>query len=401
MADAKELINELRDVFHRLCENDSQLNSIASKLKTGDYSDAHDYSIRVGELLSQAFSEVLTEDVYPEITEDMARQIIPSLLGTDHKMISDACVTVQNNLNEKAGLGLKAIEPEFDVSRAYGLADKYVDFDSYDDAKWVLGEPVENFSQSIPDDSIRRNADFQWKTGMSPKIIRKAEPGACKWCRSLAGTYDYSEVRDTGNDVYRRHENCRCVVTYDPGDGSRYDVHKKQWYDPLKRDGMIDYSAAAGSLPPKMRKYIPDPETRREIINKGISCEKPIFTTGLLGNLAYGLPEAPGFYTVVLHGSPYSLEFFGQTIDADTLCAIIAQRADYKKGTPIRLIACYTGSVDDGVARYISNKLKVDVIAPTELGIINKSLLGNYSVYSGSDFGVHDGEMKPFIYKKD
>ena len=224
MADAKELITALRDILHQKCESDRKLKEIAAKLQTGDYSDAHDYAIRIGELLSEAFSEVLTEEIYPEITEEIAKQVIPSLLGTDHKMISEACVTVQKNLNQNAGLGLKPIEPEFDAGKAYDLADKYVSYDKYDDAKWVLKEPVENFSQSVPDDSIRRNADFQWKSGMNPKIIRKAEPGACKWCRALAGTYDYADVRNSGNDVYRRHERCRCSVEYDPGSGKTITV---------------------------------------------------------------------------------------------------------------------------------------------------------------------------------
>ena len=64
------------------------------------------------------------------------------------------------------------------------------------------------------------------------------------------------------------------------------------------------------------------------------------------------------------------------------------------------MISCYTGSRDDGVAKYVSDKLKVDVIAPDKLGIINRGVSGKYKVYSGSDFGVHDGEMIPFKYKR-
>ena len=72
-------------------------------------------------------------------------------------------------------------------------------------------------------------------------------------------------------------------------------------------------------------------------------------------------------------------------IDADTLCAIIAQRPDYKKGIPIRLISCYTGSKDDGVASYVARKLKVEVKAPTKYAWINKALSGRVyvDVYGG------------------
>jgi len=97
----------------------------------------------------------------------------------------------------------------------------------------------------------------------------------------------------------------------------------------------------------------------------------------------------------VMHGHPYCVEFFGKKIDVETLCAIIAQRNDYQKGTDIRLISCYTGSKEDGVAQYIANKLGVTVWAPNKLGIINR-FAGRYRVYSGSDYGIEDGRFIPF-----
>lgn len=64
---------------------------------------------------------------------------------------------------------------------------------------------------------------------MEPKIVRKAESGACKWCRALEGTYLYKDVKSTGSDVYRRHEFCRCIVTYENGK-KRQDVWSKtEW----------------------------------------------------------------------------------------------------------------------------------------------------------------------------
>ena len=159
-------------------------------------------------------------------------------------------------------------------------------------------------------------------------------------------------------------------------------------------------SAAAGTLPQKMKKYVPDHETRMKIIEEGIKREKPIFVKSdeLLYKLAYNLPEIENYYTVVCHGFSNYVEFDKIPIDADTLCAIIAQRKDYKKGTDILLISCYSGSEEDGVADYVSKKLKVNVLAPDKLGIIDKSGK-DYVIYSGSERGEHDGEMRLFRYK--
>lgn len=155
----------------------------------------------------------------------------------------------------------------------------------------------------------------------------------------------------------------------------------------------------ARALPNRFKKYIPDKKRRLEIIEEGISLEKPIFTNDTLGDLAKGIKPYKNYYDVVLHGSEYGLEYFGENIDVETLCAIIAQRSDYKKGTPIRLISCYTGAKEDGVARYVSDKLHVDVLAPNKKGIVTKKLSGVTEVYSGSEIGKRDGDFLLFDAK--
>ena len=64
---------------------------------------------------------------------------------------------------------------------------------------------------------------------MGPVIVRTAAPECCVWCAKLSGVYDYNEVRDTGNDVFRRHERCRCTVTY-RDNGTVQDVWSKKIY---------------------------------------------------------------------------------------------------------------------------------------------------------------------------
>lgn len=343
MADAKKLIDALRDDFFRRCENDRKLKRIADQLEKGTYVDAHEYSVRIGELLSQSFAEVLTEDIYPELTEEMAREIIPSLLGSGHRRTADVCVQVQRNLNQQAGLGLRPIEPEFDVGRAYDLAEKYVSYDEWKDARWVLGEPVENFMQSVPDDSIRRNADFQWRSGMSPKIIRRAEPGACKWCRALAGTYDYADVRETGNDVYRRHERCRCVVEYDPGNGRRQNVHTKL---PIS-----NLSLSADEEPVKLSKnsFL----THNDVIYQRAKKVIPL----------------EGYDDVFIHGDDYDFCYYDQNgnqinISVERLAELLQQYGHFENDR-IRLCSCGSGAYNATSAQRLADLTGKEVLAPS------------------------------------
>ena len=132
------------------------------------------------------------------------------------------------------------------------------------------------------------------------------------------------------------------------------------------------------------------------IIEEGKALEKPIFADGTLGRLAKKLKPLEDYYDVVLHGTEYGLEYFGENMDVETLCAIIAQRKDYEKGTKIRLVSCDTGAEEDGVAKYVADKLRVDVLAPTKKAIVAMQLNGEIETYSGSRIGKRDGEYKLF-----
>ena len=126
--------------------------------------------------------------------------------------------------------------------------------EKYDDVSAQLKTAMENFSQAVVDATLQENVDFQGRAGLSPRIIRRSESGVCKWCRALAGVYDYPDVP---RDVYRRHENCRCVVEYDPDTGKRQNVHTKVWTDAGEYD-KINKRKTTGLLIDGRRRYEPD-----------------------------------------------------------------------------------------------------------------------------------------------
>ena len=134
-------------------------------------------------------------------------------------------------LNEAANIGIRPIKPDLPRDRINGIIDRVSSEDTFDDIAWILDEPIKIFSQSIVDDAIRVNAEFHAAAGMRPRIIRKLTGGCCEWCSKLAGTYTYPDVPQ---DVYRRHQRCRCTVDYIPGDGKVQNSHTKQWRDASK-----------------------------------------------------------------------------------------------------------------------------------------------------------------------
>ena len=87
-------------------------------------------------------------------------------------------------------------------------------------------EAIKTNAKSYYDKSVQNNARFQSKSGLRPTIIRTTSGKTCKWCQSLAGTYEYDRV---DKDVFRRHANCDCLVVYSPKKGSYQNVYSKEW----------------------------------------------------------------------------------------------------------------------------------------------------------------------------
>lgn len=175
--------------------------------KGSGYKDAHAYALRVGTVTGNVLKKYQPEDLSEWNLEDL----IPGCLGLNHKMVIEACNEAQKNLNLQARIGMRPVSPGFDGNRAFGIVEAVKQRGTIGPAFY---DQVVNFSQNVVDESIRENAGVQSDAGLHPQIIRTAEANCCKWCDELAGVYDYYEVKATGNPVWSRHENCRCLIEY-------------------------------------------------------------------------------------------------------------------------------------------------------------------------------------------
>lgn len=116
------------------------------------------------------------------------------------------------------------------TDRTQGILNRASDAPKFSGVRWILGDGVlTNYMQSYVDDTMKRNAEFQSRAGVSPKIVRKSPTKCCPWCDALVGEYKYPD--DVPDDVYRRHDNCNCIVEFFPGDGTKQDVWSKEWAD--------------------------------------------------------------------------------------------------------------------------------------------------------------------------
>ena len=210
-----ELLDEIQKDFDRQFRSNSIVIDIYGKIRSrvATYKEANEFSIQCGEMLARSINKYVTADVLPEgrMWYNIATRILTPTLRNNYSLITDVTDEAQSIFNEKNGIGFKPITPAFNTNRLNGLIDKVSNAENYDDVAWVMDEPIVNFSQSIVDQAIKDNADFQYKSGMTPKIKRTVVGGCCEWCQRLAGTYNYPYVP---TDVYRKHNRCRCTVEY-------------------------------------------------------------------------------------------------------------------------------------------------------------------------------------------
>lgn len=196
-------------------------------LAKATYTNANQYAIELGEILARVLGKHVTGDVLPDgkMYYNIASRLLEPVLKRNYELISEYAGQVQDNLNAEAGLRLQVAKMTLNQDRIDGLVNRLASEDDFDAVKWLLGDPIVNFSQSVVDDSIRVNAESHLAKGLRPKIVRRLAGKPCKWCTSLAGTYEYDEAP---RDIYRRHENCRCTVDYRTADGKSRDVWSKR-----------------------------------------------------------------------------------------------------------------------------------------------------------------------------
>ena len=225
-----DLLEKIKQDFFSNAEKSSELEKLLLLLKSGKatYKESYRFATKIGEILSTVLQENINNTVLPEgkMHFNIANRILNEMLETNHKMVSSYAKNIQEELNKQAGLGLKSVIAPINQNRIDSLVNRLSHESSFDEASWILGAPVVNFSQNVVDNHIKANAEFHYKSGLKAKVVRTTTGKCCEWCDKLAGIYFYPKV---DKDVFRRHDRCDCIVEYYPGDGKKQDVWSKRW----------------------------------------------------------------------------------------------------------------------------------------------------------------------------
>lgn len=232
-----ELDKNIQASFRTIVMRDGRVKNVSKRIRDGTATldDAHEYAASIGEDLSEALVKNLTAETLPNgiLYYNIAERTVVPALQNNYDLVNEAAAQIQKLEDARNNIGLKSVKADFPKERIQGLIDKMTSNGiTFEQVLSWLGEPIVNNSEAFMDDFVDENAKFRESVGMKAKLIRKAEPKCCDWCAALEGEYDYGDAPD---DIYRRHEFCRCVVTY-KSERIRQNVWSKKTYNVEKED---------------------------------------------------------------------------------------------------------------------------------------------------------------------
>lgn len=229
-------MTDIKTLIEARAAADPRLKAVLKKIKEGTatFKDTAYYA----EVYSSITGKVFSANVL-DLVETEREEVCEELLRGNYEEINNICAQVQTALDEAAGIHIKPQRAAFPTDRVDQIAHSILDPTVKDSViKRRANTGVANVSQGFHDSYIKVNASFRNDSGLKVYINRETDGKCCEWCTKIAGRYSYGTEPD---DIYRRHDNCGCTVTYENGK-QRQDVwSKRSWTAP---------EVGAGAPPP-------------------------------------------------------------------------------------------------------------------------------------------------------
>lgn len=222
----------IREEAQWCIQSDGMLAEIRKKIRSGKatYTDTAAYSTRAGKMIGALLSRRL-----PEIPPEEREPLCVALLHDQYIDINAAVDAAQRYMDERLGIQLAPQHAPFDSERASQIGSSLRDLIKNAETLQRRAKAApETAIKSMHDDRMKAEAAFRSRAGFKCYITRTAVNGCCPWCAKIAGRYVYG---DEPHDVFRRHDNCDCTVTFEDGK-QRQDVwSKRTWEVPDKDAG--------------------------------------------------------------------------------------------------------------------------------------------------------------------
>lgn len=217
------------DSFKAMVKSDLRLKALLESIRNGNINKltSSEYTHTLSGILGKTFGENVLE-----IAPDEREKLFGELLKYCYEEVNAVCVETQVHLDREKGLNLQPLKADYPAERVTQAAHSLIDPTVIDDViRRRARSTSENITNSFHDDFVKKNAEFRNDAGMKSYLNRQTDGSCCKWCTKIAGRYDYGKAPE---DIFRRHDNCTCTVTFESG-RFRQDVwSKKSWEEAPK-----------------------------------------------------------------------------------------------------------------------------------------------------------------------
>ena len=216
---------DIKKLVEQKAAFDPRLRSIVRRMESGTatFKETSEYS--------RIFSEIVGDTLSEHVLSLEDREAVANeLLRYGYENINSILAKVQADIDKKNRVNIRPQKASFPQERAEQFSHSLTDPTVPDETiERRANNGTANITMSFHDDYMRENAEFRSNAGLRCYIDRQTNGKCCTWCSDIAGRYDYG---NEPQDVYRRHDNCDCTVTYENG-RQRQDVwSKRSWEVP-------------------------------------------------------------------------------------------------------------------------------------------------------------------------
>ena len=227
---AQEALARIRRDMEKAAADTPAVQKLIGKINSGTatLSDtelyAHWAAVQLGVALSDAVCQIDLSD---------RAAVCKALMLDQYEDINGFVDQVQRELDDRFGIRIAPQRAPFPEERVDQIAHSLQDASKPDDVIQRRARSTATVTRSFHDDRMRSEARFRSEAGLQCYIVREGT-GCCPWCSEMVGRYEYGDEPD---DVFRRHDNCTCSVTYECG-RQRQDVwSKRTWEAPAEDAG--------------------------------------------------------------------------------------------------------------------------------------------------------------------
>ena len=195
-----------RELARAIAENDTAaLERLGMKgfgLYAGRLAELMTDSVRLGLLSSDDFGEIMRQ--------------VNSPARYAHHLVNEGGSAIQQALDERNGVRLRVVEPEFNDGRLKGIVGEASESDS-ENAADNLAVQLGTMVKDAGNEFMRQNAEQRDRAGFKVTITRTGGTNCCPWCADRTGKWELANAPD---GVFGCHDNCKCMVEYTNSHGA-------------------------------------------------------------------------------------------------------------------------------------------------------------------------------------